>query len=40
MTARYLTCLVRMSPQYFMLFVTIVKGVDSPISFSAHLSFV
>ena len=34
------TCLVRVTPRYFMLFVAIVKGVDSLISSPALLSFV
>jgi hypothetical protein len=33
------TCLVRVTPRYFILFVAIVKGVVSLISFSACLSF-
>ena len=32
---RSFTCLVRVTPSYFMLFVTIVKGVVSLISFSS-----
>ena len=36
---RSFTCLVRVTPGYFKLFVTSVKGVISPISFSACLSF-
>ena len=35
---RFFTCLVRVTPRYFILFVTIVKGIVSLISFSAHLS--
>ena len=31
---------LRVTPRYFILFVTIVKGVDSLISFSCCLSFV
>ena len=34
-----ITYLVRVTLRYFILFVTIVKGVISIISFSAHLSF-
>jgi hypothetical protein len=34
------TCLVRVTPRYFILFVAIMKGVVSLISFSACLSFV
>ena len=34
------TCLVRVTPRYFILFVMIVKGVVSLISLSVHLSFV
>jgi hypothetical protein len=37
---RSFTCLVRVTPRYFTLFVAIVKGVDSLISFSAYSSFV
>jgi hypothetical protein len=37
---RSFTCLVRVTPRYFILFVAIVKGVFSLISFSACLSFV
>jgi hypothetical protein len=37
---RSFTCLVRLILRYFILFVTIVKGVVSLISFSACLSFV
>jgi hypothetical protein len=37
---RSFTCLVRVIPRYFILFVTIVKGVVSLISFSARLFFV
>ena len=36
---RSFTCLVIVTPQYFILFVNIVKGVVSLISFSANLSF-
>jgi hypothetical protein len=36
---RSFTCLVRVTPRYFILFVTIVKGVFSLIPFSACLSF-
>ena len=36
---RSFTCLVRVTPRYFILFVTIVKDVISLISFSAYLSF-
>jgi hypothetical protein len=36
---RYFTCLVRVTPRYFILFVIIVKGVFSLISLSACLSF-
>ena len=36
---RLFTCLVRVTPRYFIVFEAIVKGVDSLISFSAHLSF-
>jgi hypothetical protein len=36
---RSFTCFVRVTPRYFILFVTIVKGVVSLISFSAYLSF-
>ena len=35
---KFSTCLVRVTPRYFMLFVAIVKGDDSLISFSALLS--
>ena len=34
------TCLVRVTPRYFILFVVIVKSGVSLISFSAHLSSV
>jgi hypothetical protein len=34
------TCLVRVTPRYFIVLVPIVKGVDPLFSFSAHLSFV
>jgi hypothetical protein len=37
---RSFTSLVRVTPKYFILFVTIVKGIVSLISFSAHISFV
>jgi hypothetical protein len=37
---RSFTCLVTVTTRYFILFATIVKGVFSLISFSAHLSFV
>jgi hypothetical protein len=37
---KYFTSLVRLTPRYFILFVTIVKSVVSLISFSACLSFV
>jgi hypothetical protein len=37
---RSFTCLVRVTPRYFILFVAIEKGVISLISFSAHLLFV
>ena len=37
---RTFTCLVRVIPSYFILFVAIVKGVVSLISFSSCLSFV
>ncbi|EDK98251.1 mCG146853 [Mus musculus] len=37
---RSFTCLVRVTPRYFTLFVTIVKGVVSLTSLSAHLFFV
>ncbi|EDL14313.1 mCG147495 [Mus musculus] len=37
---RSFTCLVRVTPRYFILFVAIVKGVVSLNSFSACLSFV
>jgi hypothetical protein len=37
---KFLTCLVRVTPGYFILFVAIVKGAISLISFSAHLSLV
>jgi hypothetical protein len=33
------TKLVRVTPRYFILFVTIAKGIVSLISFSAYLSF-
>ena len=36
---RSFTCLVRVTPRYFILFETIVKDVDLLISFWAHLSF-
>ena len=36
---RSFTCLVRVTSRYYILFVTIVKGVISLISFSACLSF-
>jgi hypothetical protein len=36
---RSFTCLVRVTPRYFILFVTIVRGVISLISLSACLSF-
>jgi hypothetical protein len=36
---RSFTCLVRVTPRYFILFVTIVKGVIALISFSSFLSF-
>ena len=36
---KYFTHLFRVSPRYFILFVTIMKGVISLISFSASLSF-
>jgi hypothetical protein len=36
---RSFTCLARVTPRYFRLFVTIVKDVTSLISFSACLSF-
>ena len=36
---RSFTCLVRVTPTYFILFVTIEKGVISLIPFSASLSF-
>ena len=36
---RSFTCLVSVTPRYFMLFVAIVKGVISLISFSVCLSF-
>jgi hypothetical protein len=36
---RSFSCLDRITPRYFILFVNIVKGVVSLISFSAHLSF-
>ena len=36
---RSCTCFVRVTPRYFILFVTIVKGVISLISFSICLSF-
>jgi hypothetical protein len=36
---RSFTGLVRITPKYFILFVTIVKGVISLISFSSRLSF-
>jgi hypothetical protein len=36
---RSFTCLVRVTPRYFILFVTIVTGIFSLISFSAYLSF-
>ena len=35
---RSFTCLVRVTPRYFILFVAIGKGDVSLISFSAHLS--
>ena len=37
---RSFTSLVRVTPKHFMLFVAIVKGDVSLISFSTHLSFV
>ena len=37
---RSFPCLVRVTPRYFVLFVTIVKGIVFLISFSACLSFV
>jgi hypothetical protein len=37
---RSFTCLSRATPRYFILFVAVVKGVVSLISFSTHLSFV
>ena len=37
---RSFTCLLRVIPRYFILFVAIVKGIVSPISLSAYLSFV
>ena len=37
---RYFTSSVRVTPRYFILFATIVKGVVSLISFSAYLFFV
>ena len=37
---RSFTCFIRITPIYFILFVAIVKGVISMISFSARLSFV
>ena len=40
LTYRSSTCLVRITPRYFMLFVAIMKGDVSLISFSAHLSSV
>jgi hypothetical protein len=36
---RSFTCLVRVTPSYFILFVTIMKGVVFLIYFSACLSF-
>jgi len=36
---RSLTCLIRVIPRYFVLFMNILKGVIYPILFSAHLSF-
>jgi len=40
LSCRSFTCLVLVTPRYFILFVAIVKDVVSLISFSAHLSFV
>jgi hypothetical protein len=37
---RSFTCLGRLTPRYFVLFVAIVKGLVSLITFSAYLSFV
>ena len=34
---RFFTCLVRVTPKYFVLFVTLVKGIVSLFSFSASL---
>jgi hypothetical protein len=36
---KFFTCLVRVTPRFFILFVAIVKGVISLVSFSTHLSF-
>ena len=40
LSCKSFTCLVRVTPRYFMLFVAIVKDDVSLISFSAHLSSV
>jgi hypothetical protein len=40
LTHRSFTCLVRATPRYFILFVSIVRDVVSLRSFSDHLSFV
>jgi len=37
---RSFTCLVRVTPRYFILFVDCTKGVVALISFSVHLLFV
>jgi hypothetical protein len=37
---RYLTCLVRIAPRYFILFLATVKSVAFLISLSVHISFV
>ena len=39
LTYRSFTCMIGVTQRYFMLFVTVVKGVVSLISFSACLSF-
>ena len=36
LSCRSLTCLVRVTPNYYVLFVIVVMGVVSVISFSAH----
>ena len=37
LSCRSFTCLVRVTPRYYILFVTVVMGVVSVISFSVHL---